>query len=323
MLYLHDGHIRELGMDWKALVDLMEGILRIKDSGDSVHPLKPYLRFRAPENRIIAMPAYVGGSVDMSGIKWIASFPGNRQLGLPRAHNTLILNHTSTGEPLAVLYSGMLNGIRTAAVSGVMLTAFQAARQLKHVRVGIIGWGPVGQMHLRMCKALLGDRLERVRLYDLQHIDPQTVPADVRNITDIADTWQSVYQAADILITCTVSEKRYIDQKPAEGMLLLHVSLRDYTTDSVANLKAIVVDEWQEVCRENTDIELLHLNNGLQEADVLTLADIVCRDGLNAFEGRETVFFNPMGLAVFDIGVASYYYQKARQLGIGNVLEQA
>jgi N-[(2S)-2-amino-2-carboxyethyl]-L-glutamate dehydrogenase len=322
MIYLHDGHIREIGIDWSTLIQKIDEIIRIKENGDCVHPLKPYLRFRAPENRIIAMPAFVGGNVNMSGIKWIASFPGNSLHGLPRAHNTIILNHPLTGEPVAVIYSGLLNGLRTAAVSGLMLKAFIAARRLESVRIGIIGWGPVGQMHLAMCRALLGDRLERVHLYDLKGIDPATVPEEVRNITDIADTWQPVYRNADVLATCTVSEDRYINEKPSEGMLLLNVSLRDYTTDSVAGVRAIVVDEWMEVCRENTDVEQLHRMTGLQESDVLTLSDILCRDGLAAYDDHETVFFNPMGLAVFDIGIASYYYREAKRLGKGIGLDK-
>lgn len=105
-------------------------------------------------------------------------------------------------------------------------------------------------------------------------------------------------------------------------MLLLNVSLRDYTTDSVAGVKAIVVDEWMEVCRENTDVEQLHLMTGLQESDVLTLSDILCRDGLAAYDDHETVFFNPMGLAVFDIGIASYYYHEAKRFGKGIGLDK-
>lgn len=323
MIYLHDGHIRELGIDWRTLIQIIEDIVTIKDSGDCVHPLKPYLRFREPENRIIAMPAFVGGRMNLSGIKWIASYPNNSRYGLPRAHNTIILNHIATGEPTAVIVSGLLNGLRTAAVSGSMLKAYLAARQPEKLRVGIIGWGPVGRLHLDMCSALLGDKLERVTLYDLKGIDPQTVPEDIRTITDIAGSWQPVYRNSDVFITCTVSAHRYINETPPEGVLLLNISLRDYMPESVEQVKAVVVDDWLEVCRENTDVEQLHIQAGLQESDVITLSDVLCRDGLAAFAGHETVFFNPMGLAVFDIGVAGYCLQEAQRLGKGIILEKA
>jgi 2,3-diaminopropionate biosynthesis protein SbnB len=323
VIYLHDGHIHEIGIDWWNLIGVIEHMVWIKEAGDCVHPLKPYLRFREPDNRIIAMPAFVGGSVNMAGIKWIASFPHNHQHGLPRAHNTIILNDAATGKPAALIHSGLLNGLRTAAVSGLMLRAYLEARPMDKLRVGILGWGPVGQLHLDMCISILGDKLERVTLYDLRGIDLSMVPEAVRAITDIADDWQTVYRSSNLITTCTIASERYIDQTPPGGALLLNVSLRDYKPECVAKVKAIVVDDWREVCRENTDIEQLHLRYGLQESDVRTLSDLICRNGLAAFAETEPVYFNPMGLAVFDIGVAAHYLQEALRLGKGIVLEDA
>ncbi|WP_282939094.1 2,3-diaminopropionate biosynthesis protein SbnB [Paenibacillus sp. RC67] len=256
MIYLHDGHIRETGMDWNELIGVIEEVIKVKESGQSAHPLKPYLRFPdEPANRIIAMPAYVGGDFNIAGIKWIASFPGNRSRGLPRAHNTILLNDVSTGEPLAFFYSGMLNAIRTAAVSGVMLRAYLASRRLDELRVGIIGWGPIGRLHLEMCEQLLGDKLKHVTLYDINGIEPGTVPARLREITTFAEDWRTVYHNSNVLATCTVAADRYIDEAPKPGVLL------------------------------------------------------------------EPIYFNPMGLALFDIGIADHYLREALHRRIGINLE--
>lgn len=104
---------------------------------------------------------------------------------------------------------------------------------------------------------------------------------------------------------------------------MLNVSLRDYQPESVSRVKAVIVDDWQEVCRENTDVERLHVEYGLLESNVVTMCDVICRDGLAAWADDEPVFFNPMGLAVFDIGIAGYYLREARRLGKGIVLENA
>lgn len=316
MLYLNDSHIRELGIDWHVLTGIIQDVIQTEDEGDCVHPLKPYLRFRNPDNRIIAMPAYVGGRFNLSGIKWIASFPKNHLRGLPRAHNTIILNDTETGIPQACLNSGLVSGLRTAAVSGVMLKAYMDARELSELRLGIIGWGPIGRLHLDMCASILGEQLKQITLYDLKGIDLATVPTELRKITVIADDWRAAYQS-DIIATCTVSKERYIDEAPKEGALLLGISLRDYIPESVKSIKTIVVDDWNEVCRENTDIEQLHLKYGLQSSDVITFTDVVCRSALIHSDPISPVFFNPMGLAIFDIGVAGYYLREAQKLGIG------
>lgn len=45
MLYLQDDHIREIGIDWTKLTNIIQDVVAIQDSGDCAHPLKPYLRF--------------------------------------------------------------------------------------------------------------------------------------------------------------------------------------------------------------------------------------------------------------------------------------
>lgn len=77
MLYLNDQDIQAIGLEWADLVESAEATVRILDSGDYAQPVKPYLRYNHPQNRIIAMPAYVGGDVNAAGIKWISSFPDN------------------------------------------------------------------------------------------------------------------------------------------------------------------------------------------------------------------------------------------------------
>ncbi|MFI2856430.1 2,3-diaminopropionate biosynthesis protein SbnB [Paenibacillus sp. JSM ZJ436] len=317
MLYLNDKDIAAMGTDWHALRDTARHALMMDAAGDSAHPIKPYLRFQNPQNRIIAMPAYVGGDIGLSGMKWIASFPGNVEKGLPRAHNTVILNHIDTGEPLAFFHSARLSGLRTAAVSSLMVQAYMDARQPVSVCLGILGWGPIGRLHLEMCAAMLGEQLEQVYIYDPRGIDPITTPEVLRSKTVITENWQEVYRLADIMATCTVASSRYIDEKPREGMLLLGVSLRDYLPESVAHLKGIVVDDWDEVCRENTDIEQLHQKYGLHKEAVHTLADVVCGQRLRSMDRLEPIFFNPMGLAIFDIAAAGYYWRKAVEHGIG------
>jgi ornithine cyclodeaminase len=259
--------------------------------------------------------------VDAAGIKWISSFPDNIGAGLPRAHSLIVLNDPDTGRPTAVLNSPLPSIVRTAAVSGLMIRHYLQAHPLGRLQLGIIGWGPIGQYHCQMAMALYGDRIERIRIFDIRGADLSETPALYRDQLEVADTWEQVYQNSNIFITCTVSDHRYIDIPPAGGTLLLDVSLRDYKPEALASVKAVIVDDWEEVCRENTDIEQLHLEQGLTRAGTRTLTDVVCRRSLTGFPAAEPVFFCPMGMAVFDIATAVYYVKKARELGIGIELE--
>ncbi|QMV42523.1 2,3-diaminopropionate biosynthesis protein SbnB [Cohnella cholangitidis] len=321
MRYLNDRHIRRIGIDWPALVQRIESTLLLMDTPEVVQPLKPYLRFRHPGNRIIAMPSFVGGEAEISGIKWIAGFPDNVAQGKPRAHSTIILNDPADGVPVAIINGGLLSQLRTAAVSAVMLRHYFALERRRGYRIGVIGWGPIGQRHLEMVMAMFGDRVERVSLHDLRGVDPETLGPDLLPKAYIASSWQEAYRQSDIVLTCTSSTRRYIDEPPLPGSLLLNISLREYTPNSVSSVKAVVVDNWQEVCRENTDIEQLHLMNGLTEQDTVTLQDVVYRGALREWAPQEPIFFNPMGMAAFDMTLSAYYWREAERLGVGILLE--
>ncbi|OBZ11272.1 2,3-diaminopropionate biosynthesis protein SbnB [Bacillus sp. FJAT-26390] len=327
MLYLGDRHIRTIGLHWGELVDSIEAAVRIMDSGDYAQPIKPYLRYRNAANRIIAMPAYIGGAVQTAGIKWIASFPGNIDAGLPRAHSVTLLNDANTGIPYAMLGTPLPSAARTAAVSGLLIRHYLKAHGAeRRFKLGIIGFGPVGRLHYDMCCQLFGEHLENVQIYDIRGCEPDSpelanIDEDMRSRTRIASSWDTLYNECDLIITCTVSKQRYIDLPPAAGSLLLDVSLRDYTTAAISGIHTIVVDDWDEVCRENTDIELLHLERGLSKAQTISLADAVCRGALADFADAEPVLFCPMGMAVFDMAIADYFVGRAKALGIGMQLK--
>ncbi|RXZ79384.1 2,3-diaminopropionate biosynthesis protein SbnB [Paenibacillaceae bacterium] len=311
MLYLGNQQFDRLGIDWNALIDVIEDAVRIMQSGDYDQPLKPYLRYRNPRNRIIAMPAYVGGAVNTAGLKWVASFPGNLEKGLPRAHSLTVLNEAGTGKPLAVLNTARVSGVRTAAVSGAVLRRYAEVRPLSGLKVGIAGFGPIGQLHLQMLTAQLGDAVAEVALFDPRGIDIASVPEPIRGRTTVAEGWESAYAGADIFVTCTVSEQGYIDQRPKGGALLLNVSLRDFTPAILDYTRAIIVDDWDEVCREGTDIERMHKERQLSKADTISLGEVVCDNAISQLSLDEAVLFNPMGMAVFDIAIAAYYYEQA------------
>lgn len=321
MLYLQDKDIWSLRPEWPDLVDMTESAVRVLDTGEYAQPLKPYLRYGGPKNRIIAMPAYIGGSIQGAGIKWIASFPGNLERGLPRAHSVTVLNDPETGKPVAILNTSAPSIIRTAAVSGLMLRHYLKHRPDGRLRMGIIGFGPIGRHHLMMALALGGHRVERVRVHDLRKPDLSLLPEAIQDRVEVVDTWEEAYLESDVCMTCTVSERRYIHFPPKPGSLLLHVSLRDYVPEALASVKTVIVDDWDEVCREDTDIERLYLEKRLVRQDAVPLADVVCRGCLSGLAPEETVLFSPMGMGVFDIATAVYLAEKARQAGIGLELQ--
>jgi ornithine cyclodeaminase len=320
MLYLNADHIYEVGINWKELTSVIANATAALHENDYSQPIKPYLRYGDPKNRIIAMPAYVGGQLPLAGIKWIASFPDNIYKNKLRAHSVTILNEHDSGIPLCIINTATISGIRTAAVSGVVLQRFLAARNTnQQFTVGITGFGPIGRMHLKMVADILGNRLGKVLLYDINGVDLSQTDPDLKSKITIVDTWQDCYIVADIFITCTVSLAPYVDLPPVKSSLQLNVSLRDYKVEMIKHMDVVVVDDWEEVCRQNTDIENMHKTMGLEKSDTLSISDIVCKDVLKEKDDA-VVMFNPMGMAIFDIAIGGYYYHEAIRKNIGVVM---
>ena len=150
MLYLNEKDLLKIGLHWNETIDTIEKAVHCLDQKDFVQPIKPYLRYRDLTNRIIALIAFVGGEINLAGIKWIASFPDNIDHGLPRAHSVVILNEADTGVPVATINTALLSIVRTASVSGLMIRYFLKARPQKNANVAIMGWGPIGRHHYQM-----------------------------------------------------------------------------------------------------------------------------------------------------------------------------
>src|SRR4051812_50180286 len=76
-------------------------------------PAKVYLD-SPPHGDFRAMPARGG---DLAMLKWISSFPSNRDRALPTVIGVLVISDATTSEPLAILDAGAVTALRTGAVA--------------------------------------------------------------------------------------------------------------------------------------------------------------------------------------------------------------
>jgi ornithine cyclodeaminase/alanine dehydrogenase-like protein (mu-crystallin family) len=130
-----------------AIEATRDGFLR-HHRGEWTMPAKVYVQ-SPPYGDFRAMPALGGG---FALLKWVTSFPGNPERGLPTVNGVVCLSDARTGQPLALLDAPAVTELRTGAVAAVASLAL-ARPQAR--TVGLIGCGLNGARVAR-CMAAAG-----------------------------------------------------------------------------------------------------------------------------------------------------------------------
>lgn len=154
-IYLSEKDMIRAGVtDMEACVDTMEEMFGLLHQGDyrmagpnndshgamiTFPDDSPFPTMPKPtaDRRMMAMPAYLGGSFNTAGVKWYGSNIANKEKGLPRSILMFTLSDADTAAPLAYMSANLMSAYRTGAVPGV------GARYLARKNAKIVGiFGP-------------------------------------------------------------------------------------------------------------------------------------------------------------------------------------
>jgi len=326
LLFLSNQQVAALLPPPTAL-DSVEKGLKLHAMGSTDQPLKPYIRpgGRANEfnrGRVIFMPAFLGGEIDIIGIKIISGFPANVGRGLPRASGLLVLSSAETGFPLAVMECGELSARRTAAVTRICFR--ELAGDIPY-SVAILGAGPIASAVIDTLA--LEPLVNAIMIFDPRTERAEALASRKRDECGIrveaVPHLISATLPADCLVTATVGSQGYLNLENAGfKRLIVALSLDDATEELFLSSDKIIVDSFDDCNRED---KLLHrlVQRGLfsREAVHAELGEIL----LGRKPGRERIdekiYVNPMGMAVEDVAAAAAVYKAALQEGLGTYIK--
>jgi N-[(2S)-2-amino-2-carboxyethyl]-L-glutamate dehydrogenase len=308
----------------KEVVELVEAAYRLHGAGDSVNPPSYFLRFPdRPSSRIIALPASIGGSVRVDGLKWISSFPGNVAVGVPRASAVLILNDHETGYPFACLESSIISASRTAA-SAVLAADRLSRGRVRPARVGFVGTGLIAR-YIHTFLVGVGWSFDEVGVFDLAaesaagfcgHLERSGAGGRVV----VHDGVEGLIRSSDLVVFATVAasphvrEVSWFDHNP----VVLHVSLRDLAPE-VLLASTNIVDDVEHCLKAETSPHLVELLTGSRDFLAGTLDDVL--GGRVGVPVDRPVVFSPFGLGVLDLAVGKYVYDEVARVGALNVVD--
>ena len=313
-----------LGGQEAELIDVVGRAYEAHARGDSSLPNSTFLRFpNNGKNRIIALPAYLGGDFGGAGIKWVSSFPGNVAAGLERASAVVILNSPLTGRPRAILEGSIISAKRTAASAALAARHLHAGRSFESI--GLLGCGLINFEIERFLLSVFPE-IRRVRLYD---IDPERARRSKRKseqtfkeiVTETVDDIKTLFETCTLVSIATTATEPHIDDlgRLAAGGTVLHVSLRDLSPELILACDN-VVDDVEHVCCHQTSVHLAEQLTSRRDFIRCNLADIMAGAApARAGDGRAVVF-SPFGLGILDIAVSEFVFARALREDVGTAM---
>ena len=280
----------------------------------TVNPPSSFLRFPdKPLCRIIALPAFINDSDRKTGIKWISSFPGNKQHGLARASAVLILNDYETGYPEVCMEGSLISAARTAA-SAVLAAETVFEGNFESASIGFCGAGFISQHILRHFVGN-GWKIGKVRVFDqfseASNRFQDEMKTDGIEDLEIVDSSSELIRSSDIIVFATDALKPHVFDAGlfSHNPLVLHISLRDLGVEVISQAVNIT-DDINHAVREGTSLHLTKQEVGHQDFIKGTLFDLLSEAKLPSRQAP--VIFSPFGLGVLDIALASHVLQVAR-----------
>lgn len=356
-LYLSEPDMIKAGVkDMKSCVDVMEDLLITLYKGDYVmgganhnshgcmimfpdDPQFPGMPKNADDRRFMAMPAYLGGSYQMAGMKWYGSNVENKKVGLPRSILMMMLNDKDTGAPLALMSANLVSAYRTGGIPGV--GAKYLARKDSRV-VSIIGPGVMGKTSLAAFVSVCPN-LDTVKIKGRSQRSLDTFTRFIReelpqikNI-EICDSVEEAVKDSDIISFTTtvrddVSSFPYINGDwIKKGALISMPSAARFDDDFLAGCKLVVdnsklYEAWEEeypyptypqVQIIGTKFTDLKHDGKIKAEDIIDITDIIEKRHPGRTSDDEIIVYSVGGMPVEDIAWGGTVYRNAVKLGIG------
>ena len=291
------------------VINVVEEAFRIWGEGKGNMPAKVYLPVEHGDFR--AMPAALPGC---AGMKWVSVHPQNPSRNLPSVMATMIYNDSETGYPLAIMDATEITAYRTGAAAAI--ASKYLARQDSHT-IGIIGAGCQAYTQI-LAHAELFSPIA-INVFDISKV---AVDRLINSFPGFSIRNCSIQEAAASDIVCTLTPSRNPIIKKEWIIAGTHVNAvgADATgkeeLDSSILKDAIVIVDDLEQASAGGEINV-PIQKGIYTIREVygTLAELVTGEKKGRTDNKVITVFDSTGIAIEDIAVAKFLFEKAQQMG--------
>jgi alanine dehydrogenase len=253
-----------------------------------------------PAGDFRAMPALGAGH---ALLKWVTSFPGNPEQGLPTVMGVVLLSDVSNGTPVAVLDAGAVTALRTGAA------AVLAAETLGRADgpAAVVGAGVNGLATARTFLA----RGREVLIWDVDEGRAQDAAEELGG--SAASRGEAL--SAPVVATVTPAREAIFTEgslQPGQHVSLMGADGPGKAEIAVEELARVHVfcDDWVQASHNGDLMHAVHANV-LGEEDVTELGAVLAEEAPGRRSDGDITVFDSTGLAIQDLAVALAALERA------------
>ena len=309
----------------KDCIDLMQRTMIAVSEGRVVLPLRSILMMPGDTGMMGNMPGYLGDP-ECFGVKLISLMPRNKPPQYSSHLGIVLLFDVEHGQPVAMLDGAAITALRTAAASGLAtrLLARPDASDL-----AILGTGEQASTHL--AAMLCVRKLRRIRVWgrDLEKTSAfaQAEGAKHGVTVEVAGTVRDAVTDADIICTVTKAREPILLGEWIKPGAHLNVVGSSVATTAEIDTPTVVKSRYFVDCRSSTITEggdyLRALRAGAITAEHILgeIGEVANGSKVGRTSPGDVTLYKSLGIAPQDLASAHYVLQKARERGVGQVID--
>jgi ornithine cyclodeaminase len=325
VLFLSRQDIDALELGLQDVLDAVEVGLAAHGNKKVIMPSKDHLVLDFPEKLFNILKGYVE-PVNAAGVKVIGDFQKNYEHDMPSEFATVVLFRPETGAPYAIINGTSTTWMRTGAVTaiGAKYLACEKPRVLGHIGARGTAWYNVAMLDL------LFD-FEEIRVTSKRPASRERFAAEMSErlgkTVRVMDTSEQTVRDADIIIDASrlLEHQVLVDKtwvKPG-ALVQPYGAVLSTSPDLPIVADKLIVDDWNQ-CKQSQYGQFAGL---IQDGELRDehcygeIGEVVAGLKPGRTSDQERIVFWHKGFAVSDIVIGHLAYEKAREKGIGTLLE--